>query len=547
MTFLANVLTKDDLNNSSSGSLTSYIGTSTDTTGYNSLIITITNNIYSGIVKILFSSDGTTFNTFYTDTIFSGSAFIKTYPILKKYYKIDYSCSVANTNLSILSRLSTQSYQSNIQNSINTFENDQQNMMDAFGKLRVTTPYTILDLKIPGQDATGLGTTGSTGYISNDIQICYKGTTAEVGATGYKVSSNSKCVITTSGKAKFINQSRKYCVYQPGKSLLYMASAIIGYTGPANPSGGSYTTGPTGFYSRIGYFDDHNGLYYQCGSTGEISLNIRSSNITTSIKQDTWNIDTMKGNGPSGLTLNWYDSQIFVIDMEWLGVGRVRFGFYAYGRIQYCHQEVNVNYLLQPYTNNINLPSRFELDGLTGGTGSASITQICSTVISEGGYNPAGRPFSIASSNSSFSSDTILLMFRGGNTNGNYYHQNILPTDLSLMTAGTSDIFSYKLTLYFAGATTSSTNWQDVNSLSVCEYSTTGSITTGSMGSIIVEQGFVQGRTTTTFTNLGNIFTNLLQINSDVDNVSDILVLSATKISTGGSILYYSIHWQEIY
>jgi hypothetical protein len=46
----------------------------------------------------------------------------------------------------------------------------------------------------------------------------------------------------------------------------------------------------------------------------------------------------MDGTGRSGITLDVTKTQIFIVDLEWLGVGRVRLGFVIDGKIYYCHE-----------------------------------------------------------------------------------------------------------------------------------------------------------------------------------------------------------------
>lgn len=100
----------------------------------------------------------------------------------------------------------------------------------------------------------------------------------------------------------------------------------------------------------------------------------------------------MDGTGISSISLNFTKAQLFVINFEWLSVGRIRFGFYLFGKINYCHQNTNLNLLTAPYMLSQNLPIRYEIITTYGETG--SLVQICSTVISEGGYTPIGRSFS---------------------------------------------------------------------------------------------------------------------------------------------------------
>ena len=555
MTFLPLVLTKDDPNNSTPQNINP--GLATLTTGYNSIIITISGITGSCAVELQYSNDTNTsnFNTFYMESNITGSTFIKSYPILKNYYRIKFTLLTAG--ISVISRLSTQSYQSNTTNTVNTFENSMENIYDAFGKLRVSFPNTLLDLRVPGQDASGIGTTGSTGYLQNDIQICYRVSGAGgIGATGYKICQNSQSNIFVTGDYTFINQSRKYCTYQPGKSLLIMASCIMDARSILNygTTGVTGVTGNTpGMKSRVGYFDQYNGLYFEYDSQNGCSICVKSKGALeyqSPIGQTGWNIDQMKGNGPSGLTLDWTKAQLFVIDLEWLGVGRVRFGFYAYGRIQYCHEILNINQIsVSPYTYNINLPLRYELQGTTGTTG--AMIQICSTVISEGGYNPIGRPFSISNvAGVTASSDEYpLIAIRGGGNN--YYHQQILPTQISITSAGTNDILIYYLRLYLP-PNSPTISWTDVNSnYSVTQYALTPNINNfpGATGSyVILDENIILGKGGITYSSLSNVFTELIQITSDVNNISAVLVLSVKRIAGSGSgNIYASMSWQEIY
>lgn len=585
MSFSPNILTRDDPNNSgiyNQYNLTSgftptgnFTGISTDTTGYNTLIVNINTDQDSMPCGLLiqFSSTGIDFDNngainystvFYSDTVLANQAintyniinggsgsFIKTYPILKQYYRIVYTPNIVYPQTLIInSRLSTQSYVYSSPNSISTFDNGEENIYDAFGKLRVTNPTTILDLKIPG------GNTGTTGFINNYLEICqgYTGTgngglTGLTGLTG----GYGSLILGATGHVKVTSQSRKYCVYQPGKSLLFMGSGVIGYVGSYIDFGG-----PTGFYNRIGYFDDRDGLYFEylaSNNNYSMSLVVRKNSQVNKINQQTWNIDKMDGQGVSGLKLDFTKTQLFVIDLEWLGVGRVRFGFYAYGKIRYCHQITNLNSLFSPYTSNINLPIRYEIDGLTGGVGNVTLTQICSTVISEGGYNPEPRNFSVGFIGSGATAgEQMLIALRGGGSN--YYHQQIIPTNISLGSGGLGDIFIYRLRLYIDPSAngignfpdsisgwTSPDNMVNTGTLSTVQYSTIVPGSFDSTNSLIIYQGIVTGRASFNY-ELANIYTNGLQITSDINNVSSILVLTVEGTS---STIYGAINWVEIY
>lgn len=82
MTFTPQVLTQtDNNNNSSTGTAISFTGTSTVTTGFNTIILTIqsSQNSDAGGIQIQFSDDNTSWLTPYTDTYFATSIYTKNY------------------------------------------------------------------------------------------------------------------------------------------------------------------------------------------------------------------------------------------------------------------------------------------------------------------------------------------------------------------------------------------------------------------------------------------------------------------------------------
>lgn len=548
MTFVPEVTSKTDINNSSNTNISNtFIGTSSVTNGYNSIIITLNSNVNSiaGGLKIQFSDDNSNWTTYYTDTYIENTTFIKSYKILKKYYKVLYTCSTPTTLFNITTRLVTDlDTLSATNNSLTIFDNAVENTLDAFGKLRVSNPNTLLDIRFPGQS------TGTLNFVSNNLQIASKSYGSFTGTY-----SNSKLIITGTGTGYYISQSRNFCVYQPGKSLLILASGII------NP-------GNSTFKSRIGYFDNephvgseptvNNGLYFEC-SGNVMSVNVKN-NTTNKIIQSNWNIDKMDGTGTSGIYLDFTKTQLFVIDMEWLGVGRIRFGFYVYGRIQYCHQITNVNILTSntsPYTNSINLPISYTLIGNGSISNTASIVQICSTVISEGGYNPTGKPFVTSLGTSPVSvgnTETPLLAIKGG-ANG-YKHHAIIPSGILVIDTANNNTLIYNLRLYRGGDTpsTGTITWTNVNSeYSVTQYATYSNMvysgsTFKTSNSIIFDTGYFAGKYSNIYSNLSNVFSSLiLHLTSDIDNNADILVLTCQFIGTGSSNILASMSWNEIY
>jgi hypothetical protein len=149
-------------------------------------------------------------------------------------------------------------------------------------------------------------------------------------------------------------------------------------------------TAKTGLRQRVGYFSTQNGVYLQ-QSDSAVSFVLRSYtggsvDETRAVTQANWNGDKLDGTGKSGITLDLTKSQILFMDFEWLGVGSVRCGFVIDGKIYIAHTFHNANLISSVYMTTATLPIRYEITN-TGATASASsLKQICSSVLSEGGY-----------------------------------------------------------------------------------------------------------------------------------------------------------------
>lgn len=237
--------------------------------------------------------------------------------------------------------------------------------VDSFGRLRVSEPYTLFD--------------GEARYASD---ASFDTLTVSGATTAFNTnqSSTSLNVTTTSG-SRAVRQSFRYLPYQPGKSFLLLATFVMG-------------AGKTNLSQRVGLFDDNNGVFFsQDGTT--LNMNIRSNTSgtpsLTTVAQSAWNGDKLDGTGPSGITLNVTKTQIFFMDLEWLGVGIVRTGFVLGGAYVICHTFYNANVQNTVYMTTATLPVRYEIVNTGTTASSSSMTQICSSVMSEGGYEEASQ------------------------------------------------------------------------------------------------------------------------------------------------------------
>ena len=240
---------------------------------------------------------------------------------------------------------------------------------DAFGRLRVSDTYTLFD--------------SSHRYTDNDL---WETATTSGGSTAFNAAQG--CIdltVTNANGASVIRETDRVFAYQPGKSLLIMSTFVL-------------SEAKTGLTQQIGYYNDDNGLYVQLVDD-TLSFVRRSSTsgslVNTVVNQADWNVDKLDGTGPSGITIDLTKVQIFWLDMEWLGAGNVRLGFIYNGQFVHCHTFQHANFAPTTYLTTACLPLRYEILNTAGTTGSSTLKQICSTILSEGGYQLKGNLRSI--------------------------------------------------------------------------------------------------------------------------------------------------------
>ena len=235
---------------------------------------------------------------------------------------------------------------------------------DAFGRLRVSNPLTLFDSSHRFDDNALWSTATATGgtAVFNTAQ----------GLVDLNVTAASGSSVT--------RETIKVFAYQPGKSLLVMNTFVM-------------SAAKTGLTQRVGYYGTDNGFYLEQAGTA-VSLVERSvvtgSLVNTPVLQANWNGDKLDGTGPSGITLDLTKAQILWMDIEWLGVGSVRAGFVINGQFILCHTFNHANIIASTYITTASLPLRYEIFNTAGTTGTSTLKQICSTVISEGGYELRG-------------------------------------------------------------------------------------------------------------------------------------------------------------
>ena len=391
--------------------------------------------------------------------------------------------------------------------------------LDAFGRLRVSNPFTLFD--------------SSHRYKDNNL---WNTSVASSGAAVFNANAGLVDLnVTTTSGSKVYRETTKVFSYQPGKSLLVMTTFVM------NPA-------KTNLRQRIGYYGADNGMYLELAGT-VLSFVERSSVsgalAETKVAQSAWNYDKMDGTGPSGMTLDITKAQILWMDVEWLGLGTVRMGFVIDGKFILCHQFHHANLITSTYITTASLPLRYEIEN-TGTTASNStLKQVCSTVISEGGYQLNGLQQAVnipitAPITTSVAGTYYPILSLRLKSSPNFLDAVIILTALS--TLGTGNGVNYNWKVIASGTTTGGT-WVSAGANSAVEYNITGTSFTGGR---TLASGYLNS------SNQGSQSIDILkealfkfQLERDTFT-STAFELTLVVASDGGGSIFASLDWEEI-
>ena len=400
-------------------------------------------------------------------------------------------------------------------------------LTDAFGRLRISQPLTLFDSTHRFAD-NGLWATSNT-----------------AGNSSYSFSNNQSLITMTVGttaNAEVVRETTKVFSYQPGKSLLIMSTFAM-------------NTPKANVRQRVGYYGGENGIYFENdGTTNYFVLRSNTSgNVTeTRVAQTDWTVDKFDGTGYSAQSggaehtggLDVSKTNILWMDIEWLGVGDVRCGFVVDGKMVPAHIFHNDNKNIVPYMTTATLPLRYEIKN-TGVTASNStLKQICSTVISEGGYELYGTQQAVQTPIDS----PIDLT-----TAGTYYNLISLRlktdrldaiaimTALSLLAITNNAIYNWQVR---SNATTTGGTWVSAGTNSAVEYKIDSATVSGGR---VLASGF------TTSTTQSSIPVDILREalfkfqleRNGLTGTPYELTLCVTS-QTAGADIYASVDWEEI-
>lgn len=380
--------------------------------------------------------------------------------------------------------------------------------LDAFQRSRVSNPVTLFESSMEVDSQTLLWESVVTGS----------------GGSAYNSNQSSVTLTTGAASSSSVRQSYQYVRYQPGKSLMTLFTFVLGARA-------------TGVTRRVGYFDSSNGVFLE-QTANDIAWVIRSnttgSSVDTRVVQSQWDVDKLDGTGVSGLTLDETSANIGIVDMEWLGVGRVRAGFVLNGQIYYTHgfENLGVN---KVYMSRASLPMRYEIVSGVGASGSSSLVQICSTVISEGGYVPRGmiRAAGTGATHTTVGSVTrlpiVAIRLRSA-----YLRSMLYPIEAQIANASGS-LCHFDLRMR---ATVTGGAWTQVSE--AVEMNITG---TGVSGGYVIGETYADNNK-----RVGDVdISDTTLVNSaSISGTAHIIVLTALSLS-GNVNISASLQWREIF
>ena len=395
--------------------------------------------------------------------------------------------------------------------------------LDAFGRLRISEPHTVFESKLifdnsplfwDDQEVTGSGTTSIHSVNTASIVLA-------VGAVA----------------GKRVRQTFSRPNYQPGKSQLILMSGNLRVSG-----------GGSGITSACGIFDAGNGIFFQ-SKDNDINVVLRSkttgSAVDDTVSQNSWNLDTLDGLGPSGHKVDFTKSQIFMIDYEWLGVGRVRLGLVLNGIPIYCHEFDNSNKLSGVYMSTPNLPLRYQIEN--DGTGAASsMRQICSTIVFEGGRTEIGEARWASTGGAALVTDTenVIYALVGIRLKSSHIGHTIEIQNIALQIQTASEFLEWLL-LFNPTVAGSFTYGDQTNSgVQIALGATANTVT----GGIQVLGGYDEtGNNPSGGGGSANEVNNALLLGSAIDGTLDTLVLCVRPIGGAAALsVEGGISWREL-
>jgi len=217
---------------------------------------------------------------------------------------------------------------------------------------------------------------------------------------------------TTISGDRVVRQTKEYHSYITGTSNY----ALVSF---------KFDTPKANLKQMTGLFDDNNGFFFRMNGTVPELVVRKNGTDTEVIAQSNWNIDRFDGSSssfnPSGILADWTKCHLLALDYQWMGVGRVRMGFYVNGTLYYAHYFNHSNSTTETYTTQPSLPIRWEISNNGAVTSNSQLMIMSGAVYCENFDKESGFSRSVSTNSntvtiSNSTDGTCILAVRLRNT-----------------------------------------------------------------------------------------------------------------------------------
>jgi len=178
---------------------------------------------------------------------------------------------------------------------------------------------------------------------------------------------------TAASGSQITRTSHQYYPYNPGEGNEIQMSIRFGDNGKA------------GVVRRFGLFDDNDGMFFEIDGLQRylVIRNSSSGTVTeTRVAPAEYNGETLNEPGISPFIIDNTKFNLFWIDYQWLGVGKVRFGVIAPdGTRIVAHTFENANAYITPYMKRGTLPFRLEQFNTTATASPSEMRLVCAAIL----------------------------------------------------------------------------------------------------------------------------------------------------------------------
>lgn len=381
-------------------------------------------------------------------------------------------------------------------------------LQDAFGKLQVSQDAILLDIT----------------QLSNDVNFT-KMTEGIVSGSGGSVSyvqaeASTKLTVTPT-PCHIVRRSRQYMHYEAGRGMSILLT-------------GAFDSAKTDIVQLMGYGDTEDGVFFGVDENGAFVMRrskVSGSVVDTIVYQNDWNLYSLKNYDTTGIIFDYTKTNIYSIDLEWLGVGSVFFSIFHNGQKIPIHRFDHNNIDTVVYMRRGSLPVWYSIESGALATENSTLTTICCTVAAQGGVDDNGITRTITRGATKFTT--------AGNTNiqpllsirlkSDYYFDSVIPLAVNAYTDGNA--VEYELLLIWNPTIggTDAASWVSLANSGI-EYdisrNNTNILTNG-----IVTYGTIAGQTTTSRSIAqGTAISNILSLGTAYDDTPDELILAVRML-----------------